>query len=98
MATNTFTQFFKLLFERPLNIQEFLSLPEESVILNNADTKRHKLSMNGLSNTPLIVCNQLTAKWPIKEGNQRDTLMKLTFSVQRGQSIGIVGTVGSGKV
>lgn len=48
---------------------------------------------------PFISCDNLTAKWPInREGVIKDILSNLTFSIQNGQSIGIVGTVGSGKV
>ena len=52
-----------------------------------------------INDAPMICCNKLTAKWATKdETKEKETLMDLIFSVQNGQSIGIIGTVGSGKV
>lgn len=82
-----------------LRAQGFLRLPGDVHVSKNNIAIKHHSSGEVVNNASLIFCNKLTAKWATKDENdERDTLTDQTFSVQNGQSIGIVGTVGSGKV
>lgn len=46
----------------------------------------------------LISCRNVTVKWPKASKSDENTLTSVSFTLQHGQCLAIVGQVGSGKV
>lgn len=77
-------------------IQLFLALDEyeNNYNINSKDNNDANCSSE-FNNETIVVMNNVTAKWSLE--SQNPTLDRIKLSVQKGELIGIIGSIGSGK-